>query len=288
MSYQIRIKLTKTVWIWLTVIVLLGSSAGAALLYFGSYNVSALTGHTDLVYRFLEYARIRAVKVRTPNRHPDLEQQDWRNSGIKIYENHCLKCHGAPGLGPEPFALGMMPPPSAIVRVARDRTPEELYWVIENGIKMSGMPAWKYRLTENQIWDLVALLKKITLFTAEEYSQLRLGVTTDPTSKKQFAKISATASHLYDGKIALQQYNCSSCHVIDGMPSAAYFVGPPLSDVVNRSFIAGILPMSRENLVQWIMDPKKFKPATTMPNLNVTRKHAELMVDYLSGIVSKD
>lgn len=57
--------------------------------------------------------------------------------------------------------------------------------------------------------------------------------------------------------------------------------------MVNRRFIAGTLPTTRENLVKWIMNPPHFKPQSLMPNLQVKRQHAEAMVDYLYEISDK-
>lgn len=277
---------TKKLLLFIGVVGLLAASAGFLLVYYGVYNVSALTGHTAPVYKILEYARIRAVEVRALQSAPPLDALDWRGKGAQIYELHCLQCHGGPGVSPEPFALGMMPPPSAIVRVAKTRSPEELYWVTKHGIKMSGMPAWKYRLTENELWQVVAFLKKIPQLTAAEYAQVR-GDTAQAHTSAHKPEPNAWPEG-YDGKVALQQYNCTSCHYIDGIPSASHYVGPPLSNMVKRSFIAGILPTTRENLIRWIIEPQKFKAQTTMPDLGVSREHAEIMVDYLEEIARRD
>lgn len=265
-----------------SVLVLIALVSGALSLYYGVYNVAALAGHTKPVYELLVYARNRAVAVRAPSRPSSFDDMDWRRSGVKLYERHCLKCHGAPGVAPEPFSLGMMPPPSAIVRVARQRSEGELYWVIKNGIKMSGMPAWKYRLTDEELWQLVALLKKLPSMTTAEYAVLRKDI--DAGHVSSHTPTFADSDNDISGRVALQQYNCSSCHSISGISSASHYVGPPLTGVTNRSFIAGVLPMGRENLVRWIRDPQRFKSQTTMPDLNVRREHAEAMVDYLETI----
>lgn len=288
MTKKIIIKLNKRFYsIAATVLLLIGVGV-FSLVYFGVYNVSALTGHTRLVYKFLEHARIQAVDARITKQVPDLSAFDWKNSGVENYQKHCISCHGAPGVAPEPFSLGMMPPPSAIVRVARQRSPAELYWVIENGIKMSGMPAWKYRLSKAEIWELVALIKVLPTLSKAQYAQLidshqdiEPSVAQTPFEKRLSQP---RAKEVLSGRVALQQYNCSSCHVINGIASASYQVGPPLNNMVNRRFIAGTLPTTRENLIKWIMDPAQYKSQTLMPDLNVTREHAEAMVDYLYDI----
>ena len=256
--------------------------------YYGMYNISALTGHTAPVYKFLEFARMQSIETRIPEKAPSLDQFDWRGAGVQIYEKHCLQCHGAPGLAPEPFALGMMPPPSAIARIASERSPEQLYWVIKNGVMMSGMPAWKYRLKEQELWELVAFLKKLPEFTTKDYALLRQQVPdaheSDHDSKEVITLAEPQHQKSFKGQEVLQQYNCTSCHVIEGVASAIFHVGPPLTNISKRSFIAGFLPYSRENLENWIMNPTQLKPNTTMPDLGVSPEHAAAMVDYFESI----
>ena len=53
---------------------------------------------------------------------------------------------------------GLMPPPANLAYTAREWTPAELFWVVKNGIKMTGMPAWEYRLADDDLWAIVAYL----------------------------------------------------------------------------------------------------------------------------------
>src|SRR5690606_18814216 len=78
------------------------------------------------------------------------------------------------------------------------------------------------------------------------------------------------------GRMALQQYNCSSCHDIAGVTAATNHVGPPITHITRRSFIAGLLPMTDENLAYWIRFPDKVDPKTTMPDLGVTARAVPL------------
>ncbi len=289
MTRRMRSHLNKRFLAWLTAGVLLAGGSVLAIVYYGVYNVSALTGHTVPVYKFLEYARIRAVYVRAPEPPENFSEIDWQKSGLRNYEKYCLQCHGAPGVAPEPFSLGMMPAPSAIVRVGKERSPAELYWVIENGIKMSGMPAWKYRLSELEMWELAALVNQLPSFNKAEYRALRMSESEEPenteTQSNQWRDAkSSLVQNQFSGEEALRQYNCSSCHEIAGIAAASYSVGPPLTTMTARQFIAGKLPMKREKLIQWIMNPTHYKPESMMPDLQVTREHAEVMVDYLYKI----
>jgi cytochrome c len=83
------------------------------------------------------------------------------------------------------------------------------------------------------------------------------------------------------GELALMEYGCGSCHVIPGVEGAVGKVGPPLTDFAERSYIAGAVPNTSEQLVSWIMDPHGIEPGTLMPNLGVSEAEARDMTAYL-------
>lgn len=263
-------------------------SGGGAFVYLGVYNVSALEQHTLPVYRLLQYAMRRAVAVRNDAVVPPLDELDWQGRGLRLYEAHCEQCHGNPGVAPASFSLGMVPAPTAIQAIGRDRSPGDIYWVIKHGIKMTGMPAWDYRLGEADIWQVVAYIRHMPTLTVDDYRQLRerahastpLPLAHDTTT----ALPEDRAEQILLGRVALQQYNCISCHRIPGVTAGSNHVGPPLGGITTRAFIAGVLPYSEANLVRWIRFPQDVDPATTMPNLGVTQVHAQAMVAYLQSI----
>lgn len=92
---------------------------------------------------------------------------------------------------------------------------------------------------------------------------------------------------LEQGKIALQQYNCSSCDVIPDVTTAANHVGPPLTNLASQSFIAGILENTDSNLAARIRFPQRIDPGSAMPDLGVSALHADQMVEYLKSISNK-
>lgn len=83
------------------------------------------------------------------------------------------------------------------------------------------------------------------------------------------------------GKIALTQYACNACHIIPGVTGSQVFVGKPLSGLGERRFIAGALPVSQDNLVKWIMNPRAIDPLTAMPVLGVSERDAHDMAAFL-------
>jgi cytochrome c len=83
------------------------------------------------------------------------------------------------------------------------------------------------------------------------------------------------------GKNAIAYYGCGTCHTIPGIHDAVAVVGPPLEHIANRNVIAGKLPNTPENLMQWIEKPRQISPHTLMPNMNVSDEDARNIAAYL-------
>ena len=83
------------------------------------------------------------------------------------------------------------------------------------------------------------------------------------------------------GRILMANYGCGACHNIPGVHGARGRVGPPLDDFSQRTYIAGELPNSAENLVRWIRSPQSVEPGTAMPALGVSEDDARSMAAYL-------
>jgi cytochrome c len=86
------------------------------------------------------------------------------------------------------------------------------------------------------------------------------------------------------GRDNMQYYGCGSCHTIPGVPGAHAMVGPPLDRMGMRSYIAGTLPNSQQDLARWIQHPQKIHPGTAMPELGVTSRDAEDIAQYLEEL----
>jgi cytochrome c1 len=83
------------------------------------------------------------------------------------------------------------------------------------------------------------------------------------------------------GAILIERYGCGSCHTVPGVRGADALVGPPLTKFGARSYIAGELPNSGDNLQRWIKNPQAVEPGTAMPNLSVTDVDARDIAAYL-------
>jgi thiosulfate dehydrogenase len=107
-------------------------------------------------------ARIDREKVETP---PIQANEDNFVAGAQVYRDQCATCHGFHGK-PSSFGAHMFPaaPPlwekhhnSDVVGVSDD-PPGETYWKVANGIRLSGMPAYKQVLSDTQMWQVSLLL----------------------------------------------------------------------------------------------------------------------------------
>jgi cytochrome c len=83
------------------------------------------------------------------------------------------------------------------------------------------------------------------------------------------------------GRDAIVALGCGSCHVIPGVEGARGEVGPALDGWAGRSMIAGRVPNTGGNLIQWLLSPDSVDPGTDMPNLGLSPQQAKDVAAYL-------
>jgi mono/diheme cytochrome c family protein len=253
--------------------------AGAVVLYAGFYNVAATEQHLRPTYWLMRTGLRESVQRHARDiEAPALTDRALVSRGISLYHAHCEQCHGAPGVAPEPFALGLTPAPANLAYLVRERKPAELYWVVKNGIKMTGMPAWEFRLADRDMWAVVAFLLELPLTTTEQYAKATSASDGAPVLTADAGEIGGDAKR---GKVALEQYACLTCHSIPGVVGEHAPVGPPLDRVATREYLAGVIRNNRENMVRWLRAPQDVHPGTAMPNLGVSERDALDMAAYL-------
>ena len=261
--------------------------AGAGLFVAGEfYNLTAIRQHPKWVYWALDTGRgiivgTAAEDVAVPAGFvPEADP-----AGVALYQKHCAHCHGAPGMPPAEFALGMMPVPPNMAAAARERPPEQIYWFIRNGLKMSGMPAWHLRMSEPDMWRVTATVEAMEALSPAEWSELLAASEAPRDAAVPVTAVEERPAVLGDperGRVAMQQYACRSCHLIPGLVGKPELhVGPPLGEAAARRYIAGVLPNEPENMVRWIMAPQEIDPLSAMPDLQVPEAVAVDMAAYL-------
>src|SRR5688500_4118918 len=83
------------------------------------------------------------------------------------------------------------------------------------------------------------------------------------------------------GQQIMGAYGCPTCHVIPGVRGATGKVGPPLTGVADRVYLAGRVANEPQNMIDWIRNPQKIDPQTAMPNTGVTELDAHDIAAYL-------
>jgi cytochrome c oxidase assembly factor CtaG/cytochrome c2 len=83
------------------------------------------------------------------------------------------------------------------------------------------------------------------------------------------------------GAILLDHYGCGSCHAIPGIADAQGDVGPPLTRISRRVYIAGLLRNSPDNMEQWLMHPQRIAPGNAMPDMQMPESDARDITAFL-------
>jgi hypothetical protein len=134
----------------LVLIILIG---GFIFTYSGFYNVAATIPHSSLTELFLSTVSDQSVKHHAKGITPPsyLNDPEIIKTGSIKYQNGCVSCHGTPMSYPGKIGKGLNPGPPKLWESAKELSAEELYWVIENGIKMTGMPYWSHEYKERDM-----------------------------------------------------------------------------------------------------------------------------------------
>ena len=145
---------------------------GALLLFSGWYNIGATAQHWQPAFTLLERGMHYSVQYHAADiQPPALDAPQMVRRGATIYREHCLQCHGGPGMSQAGFGKSMQPLPGPLVDAGRRWKPQEMYWITRHGIKMSGMPAWEFRLPDEDIWAVVAFLGKLPALSPKDFAQ---------------------------------------------------------------------------------------------------------------------
>ncbi|HSL80360.1 MAG TPA: cytochrome c, partial [Pseudolabrys sp.] len=82
----------------------------------------------------------------------------------------CANCHGAPGVPWQKYSEGLNPDPPDLKKIVDQQTPAQLFWVVKNGINMTGMPSFQLAgAKDEEIWAIAAFLKKLPTVSEADY-----------------------------------------------------------------------------------------------------------------------
>jgi mono/diheme cytochrome c family protein len=99
----------------------------------------------------------RAPETKNPVQPTDQNLVD----GAILYMNNCAGCHGLPSNPNSQFGHSLYPSVPQFFKNAPDMSENQNFYVVQHGIRWTGMPAWSKTLSEAQIWTVVAFLSHI-------------------------------------------------------------------------------------------------------------------------------
>jgi mono/diheme cytochrome c family protein len=138
----------------------------------------------------------------------------------------------------------------------------DLYWIIQNGVRLTGMPAWKNTLSEEDNWKLVRFIQNLPQWNATHAAQ---------TAAKAASAKSETEIVAY-GRTLYRQEGCFTCHRLNGEGGK---VGPDLT-------VEGTRGRTRDWLVGHFKKPSSYTPGSMMPDFtNLTDEQLEAFSTFL-------
>lgn len=153
--------------------VLLAFLAAGLVVYAGAYDIAATDRHAGPVRWMLDTAMQRSVERQAEGiAPPQAFTEEQVRQGVASFEAMCVHCHGAPGKDPQEWAQGLRPAPPRLSEAAGQWSRAELFWIVGNGIKMSGMPAFGPSHEDGDIWSIVALLERLPELDGAAYARL--------------------------------------------------------------------------------------------------------------------
>lgn len=188
------------------ILVAVAGVVGLAAMLSGIIPIAASGGHWSVTRKVLDFSMARSVFTHSIGIDaPELDDPEMIQRGAGHFETGCVQCHGSPARPQSPIASAMTPRPPLLPAHIPLWKPQELFYIVKHGVKLTGMPAWPAQNRDDEVWDVVAFLQTLPDIDADAYREL----VTD----------SNTAVSEYSGPPHLQHLvtsTCGRCHGTDG------------------------------------------------------------------------
>lgn len=155
-------------------VLVLGGLGGLVVVETGAFDVRASTPHASIVAwaahtTMIHAARRGSLLMRAPAGFTAAQTL----AGARAYHDDCSLCHGGPGEARADWVQGMNPSPPFLVDASRHWTRAQLYWIVKNGVKMTGMPSWGATRSDADIWNIVAFIEAMPYVSPDDYRRMR-------------------------------------------------------------------------------------------------------------------
>jgi len=140
----------------------------------GGVNIAADEPDSFVARHFLHFVFKSSVGSRARGliAPDDLAAPTRVRLGAQHFDMVCANCHGRPGFGQSVVALSMSPRPQDLPKVLDQFTDQELYLIVEHGVKYSAMPSWPTAQRSDEVWSMVAFLRQLPKLDAKTYLEM--------------------------------------------------------------------------------------------------------------------
>ncbi len=162
----------------------------------GLIGVGASSGHWAVTDWFLHWVMRNSIRTAAISvEAPPLDDPALLPPAAGHYETGCAICHGSPAQPRSEAVLAMLPAPPDLKMVVPTWTDEELFQIVQHGVRFTGMPAWPTQVRPDEAWAMVAFLRQLPGMGAERYHEVS-GLHPPPM----------------EGEVSPLPITCESCH----------------------------------------------------------------------------
>jgi len=168
--------MSKAVLVVLVVLVTVAAGMAAALWYVRATGLTAVAEPGPFETRLARTVRRLGIPAEArERRNPVSASSDVSAQGMAHFADHCAACHANDGSGNAEMGRNLFPKaPDMRLPATQELTDGELFWIIENGIRFTGMPGWGTGTNEGveASWHLVHFIRRLPRLTPEEIEQM--------------------------------------------------------------------------------------------------------------------
>jgi cytochrome c553 len=183
-------------WKHLLALVIVVPVLGLLFGWSGLMSIRASSGHWAVTDWFLHWVMGNSVRTAAFSIEvPPLDNPALLPPAAGHYETGCAICHGSPAQGRSQAALAMLPPPPDLKTVVPRWTDAQLFEIVKHGVRFTGMPAWPAQTRHDEVWAMIAFLRKLP-----------------DMDEKTYARASGLHGMGTAGEVSPLSITCESCH----------------------------------------------------------------------------
>jgi len=188
------------------------------------------------------------------------------SQGQQIYVQSCAICHGNDGHGQTTLGQGMYPPVMDLTSPhVQHWNDSEMFWVIQNGVRLTGMASWKATISPDDTWKLIIFIRRLPNLNGAVARNSDQPATPSKKTPEQLITY---------GRTLYRQEGCFTCHQLDGEGTK---VGPDLT-------VEGTRGRSADWLVGHFKNPSAYVAGSIMPSFkNLTDEQLSSLTAFLES-----